>query len=141
MKRKVCVVDTNIVVSGLIGSSTGPPARMLEAMLGGGILHLMSGDLLAEYASVLRRPNIARLHGRTNDEINQLLADLVANAMWRDPVEGDGAPDAGDNHLWALLSSCPQGLLVTGDRLLIDNPPSGASVISPRRFAEAFLPS
>ena len=140
MKRKVCVVDTNIVVSGLIGSSTGPPARMLGAMLGGGILYLMSGDLLAEYSSVLRRPNIARLHGRTNDEINQLLADLVANAMWRDPVDGDDAPDAGDNHLWALLSSYPQDLLITGDRLLIDNPPSGASVISPRRFAEAFLP-
>ena len=140
MKRKVCVVDTNIVISGLIGSSTSPPARMLGAMLGGGILYLMSGDLLAEYSSVLRRPNIARLHGRTNDEINQLLADLVANAMWRDPVDGDDAPDAGDNHLWALLSSYPQGLLITGDRLLIDNPPSGASVISPRRFAEAFLP-
>lgn len=141
MKHKVCVVDTNIVVSGLIGSSTGPPARMLNAMLGGGILYLMSGDLLNEYSSVLRRPNIARLHGRTNDEINQLLADLVANAMWRDPADGYDAPDAGDNHLWALNASHPQGLLVTGDRLLIDNPPSETSVISPRRFVDAFLPS
>ena len=139
--RKVCVVDTNIVVSGVIGSSNGPPARILKAMLGGGIPYLMSSDLLAEYSSVLQRPNITRLHGRTNDEINRLLADLVANAMWRDPVDGDDAPDAGDNHLWALLTSHPQGLLVTGDRLLVDNPPSGASVSSPRRFADTFLPS
>ena len=37
MMRRVCVVDTNIVVSGLIGSRSGPPARMLRAMLGGGV--------------------------------------------------------------------------------------------------------
>ena len=99
MKRSVCVVDTNVVVSGLIGSSTGPPARMLRAMLEGGTLYLMSSDLLAEYSAVLRRPKIARLHGRTNDEVNHLLADLIANAIWREPVDEDAAPDAGDNHL------------------------------------------
>jgi putative PIN family toxin of toxin-antitoxin system len=143
MKRKVCVVDTNIVVSGLIGSSTGPPARILRAMLGGGMLYLMSSHLLAEYSSVLRRPKIARLHGRTDGEINHLLADMVASAIWREPVDGGTAPapDTGDNHLWALLAVHPQSLLVTGDRLLIDNPPSGASVVSPRRFVDAFLPT
>ena len=35
----------------------------------------------------------------------------------------------------------PQGVLVTRDRLLIESPPDGASVISPRRFADTFLPS
>ena len=141
MKRKVCVVDTNIVISGFIGSASGRPARILRAMLGGRIPYLMSDDLLAEYSSVLRRPKIVRLHGRTTDEVNQILVDLVANAMWRVPVYGDAAPDTGDSHLWALLAVHPQGLLVTGDRLLIDNPPSGACVISPRRFADTFLPS
>ena len=140
MKPRGCIVDTNIVVSGLIGSSAGPPARILRAMLGGDVLYLMSSDLLDEYSSVLRRPDLARLHGRTNEEINRLLADLVANAMWRVPVVSEDSPDAGDNHLWALLASHPEGLLVTGDRLLIENPPSGASVISPRRFADTFLP-
>ena len=141
MMRKVCVVDTNIVISGLIGSSSGPPARLLRTMLEGGVPYLMSSDLLDEYSSVLRRPKIVRLHGRTNEEINRLLADLVANAMWRDPVAGTGAPDARDNHLWALLASYPQGVLVTGDRLLVENPPSGASVLSPRRFVDTFAPS
>ena len=141
MKPKGCIVDTNIVVSGLIGPSSAPPARILRVMLGGGILYLMSSDLLDEYSSVLRRPNLARLHGRTNEEINRLLADLVANAMWRDPVVSEDSPDAGDNHLWALLASHPQALLVTGDRLLLENPPSRASVISPRRFVDTFLPS
>ena len=141
MTPKGCIVDTNIVVSGMIGSGSGPPARILRAMLGGDIPHLMSVELLDEYSSVLRRPNLARLHGRTNEEIDRLLVDLVANAMWRNPVVGDDAPDAGDDHLWALLASHPQGLLVTGDRPLIESPPDGASVISPRHFADTFLPS
>ena len=141
MKPKGCIVDTNIVVSGMIGSSSSPPARILRAMLGGDIPYLMSVELLDEYSSVLRRPNLARLHGRTNEEIDRLLVDLVANAMWRNPVVSDDAPDAGDDHLWALLASHPQGLLVTGDRLLVESPPDGASVISPRRFADTFLPS
>ncbi len=141
MMRKVCVVDTNVVVSGLIGSRSGPPARLLRAMLGGGVPYLMSGDLLDEYSSVLRRPKITRLHGLATEEINRLLADMVANAMWRDPVAGTGAPDARDNHLWALLNSHPQGVLVTGNRLLVENPPNGASVLSPRHFVDAFTSS
>ena len=141
MKPGLCIVDTNVVVSGLIGTGSGPPARILRAMLGGDLPYLMSSDLLGEYSSVLRRPNLVRAHGRTNEELDRLLADLVANAMWRDPVIGGSAPDPDDNHLWALLASHPQGLLVTGDRLLIENPPSGASVISARRFADTFLAS
>lgn len=48
-------------------------------------------------------------------------------------------PDTGDAHLWALLASHPQGQLVTGDQLLLDNLPSGASVTSPRGFVDTFL--
>ena len=140
MTPKICIVDTNVVVSGLIGAdSNSPPARILDAMLDGGILYLMSSDLLDEYSSVLRRPGLVRLHGRTDDEIDRLLAGLVANAMWREPAVKGDAPDPGDDHLWALLASCPRGQLITGDRLLLENPPGDASVTSPRHFANTFL--
>ena len=140
MTPKVCIVDTNVVVSGLLGAdSNSHPARILDAMLDGTLLYLMSGDLLNEYSSVLRRPSLVRLHGRTDDEIDRLLAGLVANAMWREPAVKSDAPDPGDAHLWALLASYPQGQLVTGDRLLPENPPGGASVTSPRHFVGTFL--
>ena len=140
MTPKVCIVDTNVIVSGLLGAdSNSPPARILDTMLDGTLLYLMSGDLLNEYSSVLRRPGLVRLHGRTDDEIDRLLAGLVANAMWREPsVKGD-APDPGDDHRWALLASYPQGQLVTGDRLLLESPPDGASVTSPRHFVGTFF--
>ena len=142
MKPRGCIVDTNVVVSGLISADPNtPPARILDTMLDGGIIYLMSGDLLDEYSNVLRRSSLVRLHGRTDEQIDRLLVDLVANAIWHDPAGRGHAPDPHDGHLWALLASHPQGLLVTGDQLLVENPPSGASVISPRRFADTFLPS
>ena len=140
MPPNVCVVDTNIVVSAVVGAdSNSPPARILDAMLDGALLYLMSSDLLDEYSSVLRRPGLVRLHGRTDDDIDQLLASLVSSAIWREPAVPGDAPDPGDNHLWALLVTYPQAQLVTGDRLLPDSPPSGASVVSPRHFVDAYL--
>ena len=136
MTRPVFVVDTNVVVSALIGSdSNAPPARILEAMLDGSLLYLMSGDLLTEYASVLRRPRLVRLHGRSEEEIDRLLTELTANAIWREAPAGDTAPDANDNHRWALLASWAGSRLVTGDRLLVENAPAGRLVLTPRDFA------
>ncbi len=137
----VCVVDTNVIVSGLIGADlNSPPARILDAMLDGGFIYLMSDELLSEYSHVLRRPGLVRLHGLTAEELDRLLADLVANAMWRASAAAGDAPDTGDQHLWALLASHPQACLVTGDRILLENPPGSVSVISPRSFADRFLP-
>ena len=133
MLPAVCIVDTNIVVSGLIGADrNSPPARIVNAMLDGTLLYLMSGDLLDEYSSVLRRTALVRLHRCTDDEIDRVLACLVANAMWREPAVDGDAPDSGDDHWWALLATFPQAFLITGDGLLLDNPPSNAAVISAR---------
>lgn len=139
MTPQAYVIDTNVIVSGLIGAdSTSPPARILDAMLDGNLVYLMSEELLTEYASVLRRPNLARLHRLNEEELDRLLADLVANAMWREPPIAGNAPDPGDNHLWALLESHPGARLVTGDRLLIEHPPHVGAAMSPRRCIESF---
>ena len=116
--QRICVVDTNVVVSGLIvADSSSPPARILNAMIDGSLMYLMSPELLDEYAAVLGRPALVRIHGRTRDELDRLLTELVANSIWREPTATTGAPDPGDNHLWALLASEPNGhnsLRVTG---------------------------
>lgn len=140
MTRHVFVVDTNVIVSGLIGAGpNGLPARILEAMLEGELPYLMSSALLAEYSTVLRRPRIARLHGLSDDGLDRLLTELTANAVWRHPSTEPQAPESGGNHLWALLSSWPHSLLVTGDRLLVENPPATAVVVTPRQVVDSFL--
>lgn len=50
MPPGVWVIDTNVIVSGLIGAdSNSPPVRILDAMLEGDIPYLMSDALLHEY--------------------------------------------------------------------------------------------
>ena len=138
--RRICVVDTNVVVSGLIAAgSSSPPARILNAMLDGNLMYLMSHQLLDEYAAVLGRPAIVRTHGLDPDRVDRLLTELVANSIWREPNPIAGAPDPGDDHLWALLASEPTAQLVTGDRLLLENPPRGVSAVSPRALVDALL--
>lgn len=135
MTPPVFVVDTNVIVSALIGSdSKAPPAQILDAMLDGRLLYLMSGDLLREYASVLLRPRLVRLHARSEGEIDRLLAELTANAIWRETTAGDPAPDANDDHLWALQASWVGSRLITGDRLLVENASAERPVLSPRDF-------
>lgn len=140
MTQNVYIVDTNVVVSGVIGSdSDSPPVRIVDAMLDGDFLYSISPGLLQEYADVLRRPAIAGLHGRTDEELDRLLADLVANSVWRDPVATETVPDSGDDHLWALLRTHTHACRVTGDQLLVSNPPVHSRVITPRRFVDEFL--
>jgi len=142
MSPTVFVVDTNVLVAGLItGSSHSPVASVLDAMLSGTLIFLSSPALLDEYRSVLRRPKLATLHGLTEAQIDQLLAELTANAVWREPKQGSPAPDPGDDHLWALLSAYPGSILVTGDRLLLENPPKQSSVISPSTWLNDFVSS
>lgn len=133
----VFVVDTNVLIAGLITKDAqSPVARIVDHMLSGSIIYLLSPALLDEYRAVLLRPRLDRLHGLTEREIDSLLTDLVANAIWRDPGPASPAPDTGDSHLWALLESHAGSVLIPGDRLLIDHPPDRASIISPRTYVE-----
>ena len=140
MSPHVFVVDTNVVVAGLVtGSSRSPVALVLDAMLSGALVFLLSPALLDEYRSVLSRPKLLKLHGLTEAEIDQVLIELTANAIWREPKPGSPAPDRGDDHLWALLSAYSGSILVTGDRLLLENPPKQSSVISPSTWLNDFV--
>lgn len=140
MQAKLLIVDTNIVVAGLLTSDqASPPARILNAMLEGRLLYLLSARLLEEYSAVLQRPRIAARHGLADSEIDILLTELVANSIWREVGAAASAPDAGDDHLWDLLAAEPGSVLVTGDELLLKRPPKHAAVISAGRCVEAFL--
>ena len=140
MTPPVFVFDTNVVVAGLITrSSLSPVVRALDGMFSGSFVYLLSPALLDEYRAVLLRPRLRGLHGLDERAIDQLLVELTANAIWRETEEARVAPDRGDEHLWALLSAFPGSILVTGDRLLMEQPLAGSSVISPRTFVDRFF--
>jgi len=136
MRLPPAVIDTNIVVSGLItGHPHSPPCIVVDGMLQGKFPFLLSLELLQEYRQVLLRPRIQRLHRLTQAQVDIVLEELVANAKLREPIETRRhAPDENDQHLWRLLASDPHSVLITGDQLLIENPPDFAQVITARSF-------
>ncbi|RMF86256.1 MAG: PIN domain-containing protein [Nitrospirae bacterium] len=142
MTPPLAIVDTNVVVSGLITrDEAAAVCRILDAMLAGGFPFLLSLPLLREYREVLLRRKIRRLHRLTEAEVDTLLEALVVHAVVRSPeAGGPPAPDPGDPHLWDLLHVEPSSVLVTGDRRLLAQPPPGRGVMDPRAFRE-LLPS
>jgi len=139
MIPRLLIIDTNVLVAGILSNNIdSPTARIVDAMLDGRIMHLLSPALLQEYRDVLLRPKLCKLHGLSKDEVDQILSEITANAIWREPVEYHGAPDPGDDHLWSLLQST-DAVLVTGDQLLLDNAPRAASTILPKTCVMEFL--
>jgi len=136
--RRAAIIDTNVVVAGLITSDgEAPTARVLDGMVGGRFPFVLSVALLAEYRGVLLRDRIRETHGLDNDEIDAILTTIASNAIVREPtIKAGSAPDAGDQHLWDLLASTPDAILVTGDRALIEGAPDGARIVSPREFVD-----
>jgi len=134
------VVDTNVVVAGLISSpGDSPVCRVLDGMLTGRFPFLLSTELLREYRSVLLRGRLRDLHGLSPEQVDVVLTEIAANALVREPETAVGpvAPDRGDDHLWRLLATTDGSILVTGDRALLANPPDFASVQSPRDFIDS----
>ncbi len=139
---RLVVVDTNVMVAGLIsGEPNSPTVQIVDAMLAGRLIYLLSLHLLQEYRQVLLRPKLLRLHGLDEEQIDQLLTEITANALWRErlPEATEHAPDPGDEHLWQLLASEPAAVLITGDRLLLEQPPTSGSVLSPAEGAGLLL--
>ena len=139
MIPRLFIFDTNVLVAGLISTTkTSPTVKILDAMLKGSILYVLSPALLQEYRTVLLRPKLCKLHGLSESEIDQLLVEITANSIWREPSVSHQAPDSGDNHLWNLLLHNVDTILVSGDQLLLNNPPKDKSVITPRTCLEVF---
>ena len=134
------VIDTNVIVAGLItADKKSPTAIILNGMLSGEIGYLMSTELLAEYTEVVYRPSLTKLYRLTGLKIDALLTEIVANSIWREPPSTHEAPDSGDNHLWRLLASQSDSILVTGDKLLLNNPLLTHSTVCPRTFVDEIL--
>jgi uncharacterized protein len=138
VSRPAVIVDTNVVVAGLLtGNATSPVARILDGMLAAAFPFVVSEALLAEYRAVLVRPALRKQHGLTVAEIERLLTDIALHAIVLAPGVGSPAPDAGDQLLWNLLATREDLLLVTGDKALQRDAAMRARVLSPQALVES----
>lgn len=133
------IIDTNVVVAGLLTSQgDSPVARILDGMLGAAFAFVLSEALLAEYRAVLVRPKLCKLHGLSEAEIDLMLTDIARHAIVLSPMRTAAmpkAPDPGDQFLWDLLADRADLVLVTGDKLLLQDEAMRERVISPTSFS------
>ena len=135
MTRPIVIVDTNVVVAGVItAQDASPVARILDGMLTAAFPYVVSEALLAEYRTVLARPGLRKFHGLTIAEVETLLTEVALHAIVLSPVRGPKAPDSGDQLLWDLLSARADLMLVTGDKRLLRDAVMQGRVLSPQEF-------
>ena len=137
-KPVIAAIDTNVLVSGLLTSeSESPTSRILDGMLVRQFDFLLSAELMAEYRAVLLRPKVGNIHGLSSEEVDQILTEIAANAVVRNPRDTRAAPpDQGDRFLWALLSTDRTAVLGTGDRRLLRSSHFAGRIITPREFID-----
>ena len=135
MSGQAVIVDTNVVVAGLLSANeVSPVARILDGMLAAAFPFVVSEALLAEYRTVLVRPNLRKLHGLKVAEVEALLTDLAQHAIVLTSASAPPAPDPGDQLLWDLLGARSDLLLVTGDKRLLRDAGMKGRVISAQAF-------
>ncbi len=136
MTVRLAVIDTNVVVSGLLtANADAPAARILDAMVAGTIRFALSADLVAEYRQVLLRSRVRRLHGLSERQIDEVLTEIVQAALVLEAMGRTGRTTrSGDAHVRALVVARPDLVLVTGDRALARSLAKHAAVLSPAEF-------
>ena len=111
-------------------------------MLGAAFAFVLSEALLAEYRSVLVRPRLCKLHGFSSPEIDTILLDIARHAAVLSPVKTVAtpvAPNPGDQFIWDLLTTRADLVLVTGDKLLLQDKAMQQRVIPQQVFIMQFV--
>ena len=128
------VLDTNIVVSGLL-QSQGNPAQVLTLALAGAVQVCHDERILAEYAEVLARPRFKFDPKRVREVLNKIETDGLA--VDASGVSNLDLPDVDDEPFLAVALAAAVDFLATGN--LSDYPPDkrrGCVVVSPAAFME-----
>lgn len=82
--RYYAVIDTNVLVSALL-KSTSVPGRIARESLVGEIIPLLNDEILAEYRAVLRRPKFKF----SLEAINMVLDGLIRRGIFLDAAPTD----------------------------------------------------
>lgn len=132
------VLDTNVLVSGLLRPGSVPNQLVLQAVAGRYLL-LTSPALLAELDRVLRYSKLAVAF----PDPSAVVAHIQRTAAVVVPVERlTAAMDEADNHVLEAAVAGRADAIVTGDRglLAVGSNYAGIPLLTPRQFADLLEP-
>jgi len=133
------VLDTNVLVSGLI-SGAHAPGRIVDFLRAGRIRLAVDDRILDEYHDVLRRPYFRRYF--TIHEANRVLAFIAVDSVHVVcSEEVNGLPDA-DDACFAETALAANAPLVTGNHRHFPAAKwRGIQVLSPAQFLASIPPA
>ena len=128
-ERKV-VLDTGVLVSGLLGGSSVP---VLESWRREEFMLVVSPEIYREYESVLKRPKF----GLPPSLVDELLSFVRQRSHWVEPdVELEIVRDPSDDKFVEAALSGGANTIVSSDRDLLDlKEAEGIPIVSPWEFA------
>jgi len=132
------VLDTNVLVSGLI-STASPPRQLVDAWLGERFTLVTSLYMVEELVHVLSYPRIASRLQLTDAELATLLDGLLGKArVTPGQLRLPGvARDPKDDPLVACALQGQADYIVSGDGDLLDlGQRHGIQILTPRQFLE-----
>jgi putative PIN family toxin of toxin-antitoxin system len=106
------VIDTNVLVSGLLKQGT-PPAEVVADMLSGELVPLYDKRIIDEYQEVLARSKFKI----PTEKLDALLAFIVADGVEvLDARFADQLPDPDDQPFADVAFTGAAGVLITGNK-------------------------
>ena len=136
MSERRVVVDTNVIVSGLL--SGGTPGKIIEAWMLGRFTPVISNELKRELNDVIHRPNIKHILGvKGPRNIRTALGALFNKALPVLPKAIDEIvfQDLDDHFLFELAVTAKANIIVTGDKgLLALKQIRGIEILNPAQF-------
>lgn len=134
------VVDTNVLISGLISTSS-PPARIIDLWLSNRLNVYVSPEIIEEYLSVFLRPKFRRVG--TPQERYELISELldldntiVVNPDFRLTIITD---DVDDNIILECAVEAAVEVIVSGDMHLLSlSVYDGIEILLPAEFLQKY---
>jgi uncharacterized protein len=132
------VLDTNVIVSGLLNEA-GKPGKVIDLALEDRFQVAYDDRILGEYEDVLARPEFHIHPGRAKAVIAHI--ELTGRLINAESLAPDGFQDPDDMPFVEVFITANAQALVTGNlrhfSLLVDK---RLSVYSPAKFIELFFP-
>ena len=134
MTRERVVIDTNVLISGLL-SATSNPAKALERVITGGQL-VGTTETLRELVSKLASPKLDRYVSREHrDALLLRLAPLVEIVEVVQRVQA--CRDPRDDKFLEAAANGRADVLVTGDKDLLElDPFRGIAILTPAAYVD-----
>lgn len=131
------VVDTNVLLSGLI-RPRGAPGAIVRALKEGRIVPVLSRPMLEEIGAVLSRPWLQEKYGLDEAAVETVLRFLVTRGELVEPrIKIRRCRDPRDDMFLEAAVSASAERLVTGDKDLLEmGSVEGVTIVTVRQMAD-----